>query len=121
MQSRVGIGRPAFVNRFNKRRHHYKMVAVLGGTIAGDRQKLIFDRAIFDFIHVLSTHLDAAVFGNHRYAALQALVPYRRFKANATHTPVFKLEMYPACIFKSSEMIVVHSGKAGMNVLDTAK
>ena len=40
--------------------------------------RIIFDVAVFDFIHVLTADLDAAVFSNDRQAAFLVLIPYRR-------------------------------------------
>ena len=63
------------------------IVMILGRTLVGSIivagisgwkiwHRIVFDVAVFDFIHVLTADLDAAVFSNDRQAAFLVLIPH---------------------------------------------
>lgn len=82
------------------------------------RHLIIFDMAVFDFVHILSADFHAAVLRNNQHTAFHVLVPDRSGIAQAPHSPVHEVEIHKTRIFKSRESGMVEIGKASLNIAD---
>ena len=74
--------------------------------------------AVFDFVHILSADFHATVLRHNQHTAFHVPVPDRSGIAKASHSPVHKVEIHKARIFKSRKSGMVEIGKASLDIAD---
>ena len=77
--------------------------------------------AIGHFVHVLPADLHAALLRYNGHAALQVLIPYRRGKVQASHSPFDETEIDKAGILKSSKRLVIEISETTLNIANIPK